>query len=411
MKNVKLIMKNVALQRKRNALYFSLFIFSFSLLLFSCKKQVPTSPANSFESVKVYNDSTIFNPINLVAGTNKLVMFYNTLNLNSTLYGTGIMATDNNGNLLWNCSVHVDFYIANIGVQTDGSVILAGLILDASKYITRYYINTSGIVTSSDTICLPPNKTFLGLNSVDVLQSGNGNILLYGYYNSYPPDYTKSFVMECNPAGKIIWQNQYYFPVSKNSEGTAIQEGITTTDGGYLFFGIYSVTTNMLFLMKTDALGNTQWTKFYPAYGHTPFSIVPSENGNYFLCTTPNYTTSNTTGIYTISQSGDSLNYTQINNVKSTVSGSSALTSGGIYFLNNGTANTNTTLPYINQNTIFTELNNNLTVISQGNFQTEYPDYFSSACLTSDGDLACFGMIQSFGKSYFKPELIITKGQ
>lgn len=58
-------------------------------------------------------------------------------------------------------------------------------------------------------------------------------------------------------------------------------------------------------------------------------------------------------------------------------------------------------------NSMHMSLNSGLSIVDKGYFQTQTTDFITCACKTSDGKTACFGMIQSYNKNYYVPELII----
>src|SRR5688500_16030938 len=62
---------------------------------------------------------------------------------------------------------------------------------------------------------------------------------------------------------------------------------VRTSDGGYLIAGMTNntdITDCDAYVIKTDASGNSQWTKTYggarPDY---PYSMVETTDGNYFI--------------------------------------------------------------------------------------------------------------------------------
>ena len=60
-------------------------------------------------------------------------------------------------------------------------------------------------------------------------------------------------------------------------------------------------------------------------------------------------------------------------------------------------------------NTTYVYMDSQLNLTRKGKFQNETNDFISDACRTSDGDIACFGLIQSYDRGYYRPQLIIFK--
>jgi hypothetical protein len=412
-----------------------LFLFLFLiitgvLLMVSCNKQPSSSPGNSYQTVRLYSDSLITTPYNIVAGNNILLMSYETL-FYPTEQST-VMATDNKGVVLWKCPI-ANNIITDILINGDGSYILVGCNPDLTlSPLYLYNLNSAGNVVASYPFTLPfgTNWEFFG-TSIYIIKSVTGNNLIYGYYidlNDANNEF-KGFVMECDNSGNMLWVNTYYFPQSV-LEATVISDAVITSDGGYLFCGYLETLNSRFFLMKTDSKGDTLWTKFYntgevnpvtrigaPYCGGTS-SLIPLNTGNYLLFIGPtpfgDYNSANPSEwIYTVSPSGDSLNSRHFNFAADNYPVQAIMNNkGNIYALMDQTSNLNTSSNgFFPQNTTFESLNANLTINSYGYFQTIYTDYFQSLCFTSDGNIACFGMIQSEGKNYFKPELIITSGK
>jgi len=325
-----------------------------------------------------------------------------------------------------------------MSVKSDGSYIFVGLNVNGttypeeSKLLYLYNINTIGNIASSYQIKLPFGSNWSFIDPVTTTESVAGNNLIFGTFDASLSDadnYYRSFIIECDNSGNTFWAKQYYFPQS-SPEATQLTDGVITPDGGYLFCGYITCTTSKFFLMKTDARGDTLWTKFYISgkmdattnlitpYAAGTSSLIALNNGNYMLFNGPSPLGSDNSAnqsawIYTISSTGDSLNSTQINYqpgnypawaVKENSGNVFALMNltNGLEYSGNG---------FIQQNANYVSLSPGLSILSQGYFQTRYTDYFQSLCLTSGGNIACFGMIQSLGKDYYKPELIIINGQ
>ncbi len=78
--------------------------------------------------------------------------------------------------------------------------------------------------------------------------------------------------------GNVEWMKKYVTP-GKNSRAWSVKQ---TFDKGYVLCGdIYPNIPNEVYMVKTDSIGNMQWSNSYS--GSFGFDIIQSANGRYYL--------------------------------------------------------------------------------------------------------------------------------
>jgi hypothetical protein len=120
------------------------------------------------------------------------------------------------------------------------------------------------------------NKTYsIGswLEPCSLIQTEDTGFALAGSVGN-PPDY---FLIKTNSTGSMLWNKIYDYGDSLQHMAHSM---IQTEDGGYALIGDY------LSLVKTDSLGNQQWTRTYGTYSGSDFtgsafSIVQADDGGY----------------------------------------------------------------------------------------------------------------------------------
>jgi len=200
-------------------------------------------------------------------------------------YRTGdvfLVKTDANGDTVWTRSYGgVDRDFGYSVLQTsDGGYIIAGRTesFGAGKY-DIYLIKTDA---NGDTIW---TKTYGGAEddygySIQAL-SCRGYIIT-GYTKSYGMGGSDVYLIKTDSNGDTLWTKTYGGPYDE--EGWEVQE---TTDGGYIIAGhTYSFGSGNadVLLIKTNANGDTLWTKTYGGTGNDlGFSIKETFDSGYVI--------------------------------------------------------------------------------------------------------------------------------
>jgi hypothetical protein len=107
-------------------------------------------------------------------------------------------------------------------------------------------------------------KTYGGVNndiSYSIQQTSDGGYIIAGYTNSFGAGGYDVYLLKTDASGDTLWTKTY--GGVNNDISHSIQQ---TSDGGYVTAGYtYSFGAGMcdVYLIKTDSLGDTLWTKTY----------------------------------------------------------------------------------------------------------------------------------------------------
>ncbi len=140
-------------------------------------------------------------------------------------------------------------------------------------------------VIISNTVLAQPDtlwtKTFGGSSGdygKSVQQTSDGGYIITGYTGGVPD----VWLIKTNEAGDALWTKT--FGGSPSDYGESVQQ---TTDGGYIITGYtrsYGAGSHDVYLIKTDASGDTLWTKTYGGssddYGK---SVQQTSDGGYII--------------------------------------------------------------------------------------------------------------------------------
>lgn len=189
-------------------------------------------------------------------------------------FGTGnhdilLVKTNASGNLLWtkaygSAGIDVGF---SIGQTTDGGFILTGT-YDSGNGSVIFLIKTDSGGNPVWT------QFFQGLNGTAVQQTTDGGYVLLGR------TFGDISLIKTDPAGNMIWRKIY--GGSYDDKAHSVEQ---TIDGGYIVGGnIYQANfgVHYVYLIKTDAMGDTLWTKAYSSNGdYSAVSLTETYDGGY----------------------------------------------------------------------------------------------------------------------------------
>jgi hypothetical protein len=201
------------------------------------------------------------------------------------LYAAGdfwLIKTDVSGNITWtNHYGGSDSEYARYVQQTsDGGYIIAGITYSYGGGNQDFYLVKTN--ASGDTSW---TKTFGGASSEIcncVQQTTDGGYILTGYTNSYGAGSDDVWLIKTDASGNTIWANT--FGGTFDDHGQSVQQ---TTDGGYMVTGMtysYGVGEDDVWIIKTDPLGDTLWTKTYGAASYeVGESVHQTTDGGYIV--------------------------------------------------------------------------------------------------------------------------------
>jgi hypothetical protein len=174
----------------------------------------------------------------------------------------------------------------SVQLTTDGGYIIAGWTYsfgagDGDVYLVR----TSAL---GDTLW---TRTYGGAghdDGYDVRQTTDGGYIVTGSTYSFgagTPDSANVYLIKTDALGDTLWTRTY--GGTDNDAGYSVQQ---TTDGGYIVtgstysFGAATPDSTNVYLIKTDALGDTLWTRTYGgAANDAGHSVQQTADGGYII--------------------------------------------------------------------------------------------------------------------------------
>jgi hypothetical protein len=115
-----------------------------------------------------------------------------------------------------------------------------------------------------------------------VQQTTDGGYIIVGYTESFGAQFQDIYIIRTDANGNILWTKMY--GGDRQEWGNSISQ---TTDGGYIVFGhtsSFGSGGGDFYLLRTDANGDTLWTKTYGgASSEFGTSAQPTFDGGYIL--------------------------------------------------------------------------------------------------------------------------------
>ncbi|MBC8205263.1 MAG: T9SS type A sorting domain-containing protein [FCB group bacterium] len=128
-------------------------------------------------------------------------------------------------------------------------------------------------------------KTFGGISTDvgrSVQQTSDGGFIIAGYTYSYGAGGSDVYLIKTDAVGDTTWTKT--FGGNNSDNGYSVQQ---TADGGYIIAGYtysYGVGNDDVYLIKTDAFGDTAWTKtFGGSYCDYGESVQQTVDGGYII--------------------------------------------------------------------------------------------------------------------------------
>ncbi len=172
----------------------------------------------------------------------------------------------------------IDFELGYCVDQTaDNGYIGVGISNSFGNYIQVYLVKTDSL---GDTLWTRTYGGSGGDYGYSVCQTTDGGYIITGSTSSFGNG-NQIYLIKTDSIGDTLWTKTYGGPGSEM--GYSLQQ---TTDGGYIIVGYTNSFGNgaQVYLLKTDSLGDTLWTKIYGSPGHDKgFSVQQTRDGGYII--------------------------------------------------------------------------------------------------------------------------------
>lgn len=176
----------------------------------------------------------------------------------------------------------------------DGGYVFAGQIGSYASTINTYVVKTDSLGNQQWAKIyesLPQSASW----AYDVTPTKDGGYVLTGAASDSIS--TNVYLLKVDDTGKVQWSTKYGSSVG-TSWGRYVRQ---TKDGGFIVLGdaiggTNGIANNGVYLVKTDSLGNLQWTKTYNTLGEWGYFVIEHESnglytvGGYSLYANPSVT-------------------------------------------------------------------------------------------------------------------------
>jgi len=202
-------------------------------------------------------------------------------------YGAGgedvyLIKTDASGNTEWEKTFGGSGWDNAYSVvpTTDGGYIIAGVTDSYGAGWEDVYLLKTDALGNKEW-----EKTFGGSGSDyahSIVQTTDGGYIIAGETDSYGAGSWDFYLLKTDASGNTEWEKT--FGGSDYEVAYSVEQ---TTDGGYIVAGVtesYDAGWRDIYLIQTDALGNTEWEKIIGGSSHDfAYSVVPTTDGGYIL--------------------------------------------------------------------------------------------------------------------------------
>ncbi len=198
-----------------------------------------------------------------------------------------LQKTDSLGNVEWMKQIGSQYMNKAYAVRqtNDNGYILAGFTDDASGTDFVCLVKTDSIGDTLWSRNYAPTAVYNYRQGVDVILTPDSGFLVLAAYVDQSDTMWQSMLIKTNSIGDTLWTKKYI-----NQNGNTPCNVKTTNDGGYIITSITNPSSNdnNFYLVKTDSLGDTIWTKtiLHPngmTYGSRVTTCTQQANDNGYI--------------------------------------------------------------------------------------------------------------------------------
>ena len=178
----------------------------------------------------------------------------------SVAYGLGSMKIDEQGNMLWFKGLEETSTFQQMGIAWGGESIKddnAIMLL----YSKQKDINLFKLTFNGDTLWRKRYSKQGWQSAKHITKTKDNGYLIAGGEENITADTVKAYVLKLDSLGNFEWDR--YYTMGNDARFFTVQQ--TPWDSGYIFGGMgYSTATGYdMFVVKTDSIGDTLWTRRY----------------------------------------------------------------------------------------------------------------------------------------------------
>lgn len=236
-----------------------------------------------------------------------------------------------------------------------------------------------------------------GERGISIEQTADDGFVIAGTTNSFGASNGDAFLLKLDPGGNVLWSKMY--GGLESDYASSVQQ---TYDGGYIVIGntfSFGVDTDDVYMLKTDATGDTLWTKTYGGPGYeTGNCIRQTADSGYIIAGATTSFGEGNADVYLIktSSTGDTLWAKTFGGINSDVAYQIRQTFEGGYIVVGRTQSFGTGNPHV----YLMKFNSMGDTIWTRTFGGNFIDYGKSVEQTSDSGYIIGGTTAGFGAGY-----------
>ncbi len=205
-----------------------------------------------------------------------------TLSFGAGLYDVYLIKTDSTGDMLWTRTYGGIYEDLGASVQQtrDGGYVIIGYTKSYGAGANDVYLIKTD--STGDTLW---TKTYGGIEDdlgYSIQQTSDDGYIIVGVTWSFGSGHEDYYLIKTDSVGDTLWTRTYG---GINADwGSSVQQ---TRDGGYIIIGCtesYGAGANDVYLIKTDYTGDTLWTRTYGGtLGDVGTSVQQASDGGYIV--------------------------------------------------------------------------------------------------------------------------------